>query len=200
MYSYNHSDLPASLTKSLAFSHSLSHSGLISWRSALSRFTSFSMSTLMSTTDFCCTRGRPVPLPSVITVPVASFLSGPSLSENSAKSFVYQHRAVRSEKTLTCIDLMALLSSTLFSMKSPFSCLSFPLQACTLTSSQSIPPSRSVPDMGDGVMDLGEGGGGDIQVEKRSDICSAVRGRPSFGVIDRGMRKWAVGKNGAGFM
>jgi hypothetical protein len=85
-------------------------------------------------------------------------------------------------------------------MNSPLSCLSVPLHDCTLTSSHSIPPSRSVPEIGEGVIALGEGGGGDIHVEKRSEICSPVNGTPSFGVIDRGVRKWVVGKKGAGFM
>lgn len=54
--------------------------------------------------------------------------------------------------------------------------------------------------MGDGVTDLGEGGGGDIQAENRSETDSPVIGTPSFGVIDRGIKKCVVGRNGAGFM
>jgi hypothetical protein len=49
-------------------------------------------------------------------------------------------------------------------------------------------------------MDFGEGGGGDIHVEKRPDIDSPVSGTPSFGVMDRGIKKWVVGRKGAGFM
>jgi hypothetical protein len=49
-------------------------------------------------------------------------------------------------------------------------------------------------------MAFGDGGGGDIHVENRSDIDSPVIGTPSFGVIDRGIKKCDVGRNGAGFM
>ena len=50
------------------------------------------------------------------------------------------------------------------------------------------------------MMDFGEGGGGDIHVVKRSDIDSPVSGTPSFGVMDRGIKKCVVGRKGAGFM
>jgi hypothetical protein len=89
------------------------------------------------------------------------------------------------------MDLIALLSSTLFSMNSPFSCLSLPLHDCTLTSSQSIPPSLSVPDIGEGIISLGESGdgGGDIHSVKRWMTDWSDIGGASLGVIERGIKK-----------
>ena len=74
-------------------------------------------------------------------------------------------------------------------MNSPLSCLSVPLQDCTLTSSQSIPPSLSVPEIGDGVIVLEADGGGDIHSKKRSATDLSDIGGASFGVMLRGIKK-----------
>jgi len=52
-----------------------------------------------------------------------------------------------------------------------------------------MPPSLSVPEIGDGVIILDDEGGGDIHSRKRSATDLSDIGGASFGVMLRGIKK-----------